>query len=152
MILNIIILTPDEEVSNTARNVDDSCKHRKDFFKSAPVVLRCPCSAKISTSRYTDVQIRTSFFLTSDSLHQGCQMVCFQTKIPILGKFWRVLKWKILVYFMTIWSILLLLEIFYVHLVYFVVIWYNFSRFGILYEEESGNPGLHTYVALFCVE
>jgi hypothetical protein len=33
---------------------------------------------------------------------------------------------------MTIWSILLQLEIFYGHLVYFVVIWYIFSRFGIL--------------------
>jgi hypothetical protein len=26
------------------------------------------------------------------------------------------------------------------HLVYFVVIWYIFSRFGILYQEKSGNP------------
>jgi hypothetical protein len=41
---------------------------------------------------------------------------------------------------MTIWSILLPLEIFYGHLVYFVVIWYIFPRFGILYQEKSGNP------------
>jgi hypothetical protein len=41
---------------------------------------------------------------------------------------------------MTIWSILLLLEMVYGHLVYFVVIWYIFSRFGILYQEKSGNP------------
>jgi hypothetical protein len=34
------------------------------------------------------------------------------------------------------------LEIFYGHLVYFVVIWYIFPRFGILYQEKSGNPGL----------
>jgi hypothetical protein len=27
-------------------------------------------------------------------------MVCFQTKNPNLGKFWRVLQWKMLVYFM----------------------------------------------------
>jgi hypothetical protein len=27
--------------------------------------------------------------------HQGCQMVCFQTKYPNLGKFWRALEWKI---------------------------------------------------------
>jgi hypothetical protein len=46
------------------------------------------------------------------SKHQGCQMVCFQTKNPDLGKFWRVLQWKILVYFMTIWSILLFLWLF----------------------------------------
>jgi hypothetical protein len=32
----------------------------------------------------------------------GCKMVCFQTKNPNLGKFWRALQWKILVYFMTI--------------------------------------------------
>jgi hypothetical protein len=42
----------------------------------------------------------------------------------------------------TFWSILLPLEIFYGHLVYFVVIWYIFPRFGILYQEKSGNPGL----------
>jgi hypothetical protein len=120
MILNIIILTPDEEVSNTARNVDDSCKHRKDFFKSAPVVLRCPCSAKISTSRYTDVQIRTSFFLTSDSLHQGCQMVCFQTKIPILEGLEMEnlgIFYDYLVYFTAIGNLLCPFGIFCGHLV-----------------------------------
>jgi hypothetical protein len=42
------------------------------------------------------------------------------------------LQWKILVYFMTIWFILLLLEIFYCRLVYFVVMWYILHRFGIL--------------------
>jgi hypothetical protein len=73
--------------------------------------------------------------------NQGCQMVCFKTKNPNLGKFWRVLLWKILVYFMTIWSILLPLKIFYGHLVYFVVIWYIFPRFVILDQEKSGNPG-----------
>jgi hypothetical protein len=31
------------------------------------------------------------------------------------------------------------LEIFYSHLVYFVVIWYIFPRLGILYLEKSGN-------------
>jgi hypothetical protein len=46
-------------------------------------------------------------------------MVCFQTKNPNLGKFWRVLLWKILVYFMTIWSTLQPLEIFYGHFVFF---------------------------------
>jgi hypothetical protein len=33
---------------------------------------------------------------------QGCQMAYFQTKNPTLGKFWRVLQWKMLVYFMAI--------------------------------------------------
>jgi hypothetical protein len=32
-------------------------------------------------------------------------MVYFQAKNHHLGKFWRVLKWKMLVYFMAIWNI-----------------------------------------------
>jgi hypothetical protein len=84
---------------------------------------------------------------------QGCQMAYFQTQSPILGKFWRVLQWKILVYFMTIWSILppfgiycgylvyfiviryilLLCVIFYCYLVYFIVIWYILLLFGIFF-------------------
>jgi hypothetical protein len=68
-------------------------------------------------------------------------MVCFQTKNPNLGKFRRVLLWNILVYFMTILSILRPLEILYGHSVYFVVILYIFPRFGILDREKSGNPG-----------
>jgi hypothetical protein len=66
-------------------------------------------------------------------------MVCFQTKNPNLGKFWRVL-----VYCMTIWSILRPLEIFHGHSVYFVVIWYIFPRFGILDQEKTGNHGLRS--------
>jgi hypothetical protein len=50
-------------------------------------------------------------------LHQGCQMVCFQTENPNLGKFWRVLQWKMMVYFMDTWSILRSFAIFYGHLV-----------------------------------
>jgi hypothetical protein len=63
---------------------------------------------------------------------QGCQMVCFQTKNSNLGKLWRVLLWKILLYFMTVWPILRPLEIFHFHLIYFVAIWYIVPRFGIL--------------------
>jgi hypothetical protein len=33
-------------------------------------------------------------------------MVCFLTKNPNLGKFWRVLEWKMLEHFMAIWSVL----------------------------------------------
>jgi hypothetical protein len=43
------------------------------------------------------------------------------------------MQWKILVYFITIWSILRPLEIFYDHLVYFVVIWYILCSFGIFF-------------------
>jgi hypothetical protein len=60
--------------------------------------------------------------------NQGCQMVCFQTKNPNLGKFSRVLQWKVLVYFMTIWSILRPLEICYGHLAYFSPFWYFVPR------------------------
>jgi hypothetical protein len=51
-----------------------------------------------------------------------------------------------LVYFMDIWSILRPFYIFYAHLIYFmpIVIFYGnlvyFPRFGILYQEKSGNP------------
>jgi hypothetical protein len=59
-----------------------------------------------------------------------------------------------LVYFMDIWSILQPIDIFYGHLVYFVVICYIFPHVGILYEEKSGNPNveplsqyyMHTWV------
>jgi hypothetical protein len=40
---------------------------------------------------------------------------------------------------MDIWSILLPFDIFYGHLVYFVVIWCIFPSGGILYQEKSGN-------------
>jgi hypothetical protein len=41
---------------------------------------------------------------------------------------------------MTIWSILR-------PLVYFIVIWYIFSRFGMMYQEKSGNPATKGLVA-----
>jgi hypothetical protein len=64
-------------------------------------------------------------------------MVCFQTKNPNLGKFWRALEWKFyghLNYFMVIWYILWPFG-------NVVVIWYIFLRFGIMCHEKSGNPG-----------
>jgi hypothetical protein len=71
---------------------------------------------------------------------QGCQMVSFQTKNLNLGKFWRALDWKMLIYFMAIWNILQTFRIFYDHLVHFVFIWYIFSGSGNIYQEKSGNP------------
>jgi hypothetical protein len=55
---------------------------------------------------------------------QSCQMVYFQTQNHNLGKFWRGLQWKMLVYFMDIWSI-------YGHLIYFIDICYILWSFGI---------------------
>jgi hypothetical protein len=71
---------------------------------------------------------------------QGCQMVYFHTKNRHLGIFSWSLEWKILICIMVIWNILRPFSIFYVHLVYFIVNWYMLSRFGILYQEKSGNP------------
>jgi hypothetical protein len=59
---------------------------------------------------------------------QGCQMVYFQTKYPNMGKFWSVLQWKMLVNFMSIWS-------------FFTAILVYLSRFGMLCQGKSGNPG-----------
>jgi hypothetical protein len=58
--------------------------------------------------------------------NKGCQMVYFQTKNHYLGNFWRVLQWKMLVYFTAIWPILQQFRIFCDHLAYFMVIWYSF--------------------------
>jgi hypothetical protein len=55
-------------------------------------------------------------------------MVCFQTKNPKLGKFWRVLQWKVLVYFMDTWSILRSFGIVRGNLVYFSPFWYFVLR------------------------
>jgi hypothetical protein len=53
-----------------------------------------------------------------------------------------------LVYFMAIGSILRPLGIICGHMVYFMVIWYSFPRFGMLHQEKSGNPCFeaHAYV------
>jgi hypothetical protein len=67
----------------------------------------------------------------------------FQTKNINLGKFLRVFQWKTSVYLMDILCNLLPFDILYDHLVYFVVIWYIFPRFGMQYKEKSGNAGLH---------
>jgi hypothetical protein len=69
-------------------------------------------------------------------------MVYLQTKNPNFGKFWRVIECKMLIYFMSIWNNLPTVGIFYDNLVHFVLIWYTFSRFGIKYQEKSGNPFL----------
>jgi hypothetical protein len=68
-------------------------------------------------------------------------MVYFQTKNPNFGKFWMAGDWKLLIYFMANWNILQTFGIFYDHKEHFGYIWYIFSDFGIMYNENSGNPG-----------
>jgi hypothetical protein len=55
-------------------------------------------------------------------------MVYFQTDFPYLGKIWSALESKILSYFMTIWKFLLPFGINNGRLVYFVVIWYIWTK------------------------
>jgi hypothetical protein len=81
----------------------------------------------------------------------GCQMVCFLTQNPNLGKFWRGLDWKMLIYFLTIWNILPTFGVFYDPLVHFVFIWYIFPRFGIKYYKKSGNPGANPATTIYNV-
>jgi hypothetical protein len=65
------------------------------------------------------------------------RVLYFQTKNPNLSKFWRALQCVMLV------------GIFFVHLVNFMAVWYILWPFGILHQENSGNPGqLHN--AGFC--
>jgi hypothetical protein len=42
----------------------------------------------------------------SRGVDSGCRLVYFQPQNPNLGTFWRVLLWKMLVYFMANWFIL----------------------------------------------
>jgi hypothetical protein len=118
-------------------------------------------SAFVTYSNYIDILFNVS--RTTNGGVQGCQMAYFQTKNPNVGKIWRALQWRMLAYFMPIWSILRPFGLFYGHLVYFTAIWYillsfgifcchlvyakvlwyiYFSPFGMLYQEKSGNPGV----------
>jgi hypothetical protein len=62
-------------------------------------------------------------------------------KFPIWEKIWRILQGEILAYFMTIRNVLRTFGIFCGHLVYF-------PRFGILYQEKSGNPAANFFPKL----
>jgi hypothetical protein len=72
--------------------------------------------------------------------NQGCQMVYLQTKIPILGKFWMALEWKMLVHFMIISNISQSFDIIYGRWVKFVIIWYIFSPFGMFGPRKIWQP------------
>jgi hypothetical protein len=50
-----------------------------------------------------------------------------------LSHFWRILQWKMLVYFTDIWCILQTFGIFDGHLVYLMDIWYILQTFGLFY-------------------
>jgi hypothetical protein len=76
-------------------------------------------------------------------------MVWFQTKNPSLGKFCRVLEWKIVAYFIIIWSILRPLEIFYGHFGAFCVRLVHFFQFWYYVPRKIWQPGfLSCYVQI----
>jgi hypothetical protein len=91
----------------------------KIFF--AKITLLCEDGAKNSVARWYN----------------------FKPKIPIWVNFGGSCNGRCwYLYCMDVWSIFWnFSDIFNVHLVYFVVIWYIFPRFGMLYQEKSGNPG-----------
>jgi hypothetical protein len=80
-------------------------------------------------------------FLPISRLQQGCQMVCFQTKNPNLGKFWTALELKMMVYFMPIWKILRPFGILNGHL---VILWYFGIFFPVLSQENLATLGYNS--------
>jgi hypothetical protein len=74
------------------------------------------------------------FFATLDlDLETGLPDGIFSNQKSQYGKFWRVLRWKMLAYFMAIWYTLWLFGIFFPLLVYFVAIWYILYSFGTVF-------------------
>jgi hypothetical protein len=91
-------------------------------------------SEKVTSDLFGSVfAVMDSRIKSTPTRDEGRLMEYFQTKNPILGKFWRVLQWRMLVYFMAIWYILWLFGIFYGYLVYFMAIWYILWLFRIFY-------------------
>jgi hypothetical protein len=56
------------------------------------------------------------------------------------GQILEGLRWENVDILRAFWNIVWTFGIFYRHLVIFVFIGYNFSGFGIMYQEKSGNP------------
>jgi hypothetical protein len=60
------------------------------------------------------------------------------------SQFWYIFEGLGMEYFgMSFVQFLFLMPfgVFYGHLVYYVLVWYIFSKFGMFYEEKSGSPG-----------
>jgi hypothetical protein len=47
---------------------------------------------------------------------------------------------------MATWNILRQFGIFYSHLIYFIAVWYIFTRLDMLYHEKSGNPDSNDFL------
>jgi hypothetical protein len=80
---------------------------------------------------------RDTFFpLSKKIIDQGCQMVYLYTQNANFNAYLKALGWKSLVYFISIWYIMVCcLDIWYI-----VAIVVHFFSFGYLYQVKSGNP------------
>jgi hypothetical protein len=65
-----------------------------------------------------------------------------------LGKFWRALDWKMLMYFTAIWNTLRTLGIFNHNLVHFVLVWYTFPVFVSCTKKNLATLGWATFFLL----
>jgi hypothetical protein len=93
--------------------------------------------------------------ISDSNLCQGCQIVYFRAKKFNSGKFWGVLQWRMLIYFMANWYILRPICIFYGQWVYFMATMYILwpigvfcGRFGMLCPDKSGSPDLWNDMSL----
>jgi hypothetical protein len=82
-----------------------------------------------------------SLFVRNRPLPSVARWYIFEPKIPIWENFGRSCNGRCC-YYTAILTIIQPNGIFYGHLVHFVVIWYILIRFGTLYREKTGNPGL----------
>jgi hypothetical protein len=109
-------------------------------------IIQCTKSCFLQMVRLTGFPVWRERHRRRGSSEQGCQMVSFQAENPNLGKFWRALDEKMLIYFMAIWNILQTFGIFCDHLVHFVFIWYIFSCLGNICQVKSGNPASEGFI------
>jgi hypothetical protein len=86
----------------------------------------CFVASYETTPIHSYFRVNVRLIATSE---QGCQMVYFRTKNPNLGKFWRALDWKVLIYLMANWNSLWALGIFWSILCSFGTL-DTFFRFG----------------------
>jgi hypothetical protein len=101
------------------------------YYNASVVVVNAAVVGLALEPSSQDVQANFDCSIRVEQPKQGCQMVYFQTKNPSLGKFWRALQWKMLVYFMDIWSILYMFRTFGMfcgNLVYFSPFWHSVQR------------------------
>jgi hypothetical protein len=113
----------------------DWAENRKEPFKQ-------DCLASRATWRQLTIEKR----LPKSGLPDGTSS---EQKFPIWVNFGGSCNGRCRnMFYLDIWSILRLFDIFYVKLIYFVVIWYIFPLFGMSYQEKSGNHASESHVRL----